>query len=1458
MAPRPPQAARAPPPAGSAAALDPRRWVFAQAWAVVSTGWRRKLQVGARFAPACLVLCLAAPRLLAGTVWPQLDSVPAVHISNLTRCVCWRSQGDDCWALREGESADELVARYDALGGSLGAGETARARADDGVGAEADDVERVRLSYRARMWRLSAPQLVASGLLYGFYSATQLAQPLLIRGLVESVRDGTEEGAWWAVGIALAAVSGSVAKENALAVNHAVGGRLRAVSSALVFRKRMRLNVSDASQLPVDVSNLLSSDAQKWLDLMPLLHLLWAAPAQIVLGAAMLVFLLGWEALAGVAVLMVAIPLNALLTRRLIRARRAHLPATDRRVQLTTESAHGMRVLKLNGLDKAFEEKVLKAREEELPFVATEALVFSQQITATVVLPPVAALVAFAAYLLSDSSRELTPETAWPVLSVFSVVRFPIMYLSDVLGQAVQTWVSSGRLERFLGTPDSACSPLVATKEDSCDGRGGDNARRASSAAVGVAEVEVDAGPTAKRVVCRGVDFFWGAADAAGGSFRVHGVDVAVAAGERLFVVGAVGSGKSTLVSGLLGECRRSASGSDGGVGQCVVAVRGSCALAAQTPWIQNASLRDNILYGRPMRPGLYRAALSAACLWPDIAALHGGDRCVIGERGVTLSGGQKARVALARAAYAQPDILVLDDPLSALDAQTQRMVFERLLGPDGMCGNAAVILTTHATSLLRYADKVLLLDKGRVAAYGPPRELLQRHGGPELSRVPSVTAPLADLLTTLSGDKATLFAKSGPPGRTLSKWLPPADDDLQLDEDKYADARQKSMAESAKRALSRELSAAIENGSDADTGAGADVSGNDSGDNSGGNERGATAQDDNKRLGFATAIAWTRAAGGLVFVMLLLAFFLWERAAYIGGDVYLAYWTNDTVNGGVDTERRLMWYSLIVLANVGGAYARTTWFVRGGIVAAGRLFGRLIHKVFRAPMSLFETTPMGDITNRLTYDVETMDGVLIQKGLQAVASMFWWLSGVGVMAVVIPYILLALIPVMAFYGVLHHSYLRAGVQAQQLFAASRSPLQSHLGELVAGAATVRASCAVPRVLAEADALIDYSTRQMLLWMVLSRWLAVRVEILGAIVSFSVGMAAWALRDTLEASFAGLAITWAFNFSITLNFLVLSFSEMESKGVSLHRILQYCRLAEEAPRCVDGEEAACSPGWPAQGALSFQDVSLRYRPSLPLALNGLNVDVSAREKVGICGRTGSGKSTIATALFRLTELAGGRITLDGVDLATVGLLGVRGRACAIIPQDPLLFRGTLRFNLDPLGEHGDFELVEALRKVGLRDRVLAAVAGRETEASVYTCADATEGQGESAAGDEHVLDAPVDGGGANFSHGQRQLICTARALLKGARVIVLDEATASCDAATDALLQGVFRRAFADSTVLTVAHRLATIADSDRIWVMSEGRCVEHGPPDDLMQIDGGAYRAMVACDGQPSAPPSA
>mmetsp|Transcript_20909 Transcript_20909/g.63967 ORF Transcript_20909/g.63967 Transcript_20909/m.63967 type:complete len:464 (-) Transcript_20909:383-1774(-) len=443
-------------------------------------------------------------------------------------------------------------------------------------------------------------------------------------------------------------------------------------------------------------------------------------------------------------------------------------------------------------------------------------------------------------------------------------------------------------------------------------------------------------------------------------------------------------------------------------------------------------------------------------------------------------------------------------------------------------------------------------------------------------------------------------------------------------------------------------------------------------------------------------------------------------------------------------------------------------------------------------------------------------------------ASFFWLLSGLTVVLSVVPIVAIAMVPCAIVYSIVHMMYVRAGVQMQRLYAQSVSPLVSHIEESLAGGATVRAFGETERFRARLSSLNDDAAMAFTSFIGVGRWLALRLETIGALVSFSVTLACWALSDSLSGPLAGLAVMWSFNLTITLNFLVLSTSELEAKGVSLERALEYTALPSEAERHLPPDEALMESKWPTAGELRFENVTLRYRASLPPALNGFDVAIAPGEHVGIVGRTGAGKSTIASALFRLVELEAGRITLDGVDLRTLGLQQLRGsRALAIVTQDPVLFRGALRRSLDPLDAYGDGELWGALAAVGME----AAVRALPEE-----------------------LEAPSDEGGSNWSVGERQLLCFARATLRRPRVLLLDEATASIDHAADQRIQRAIRSAMAEVTLLTIAHRLHTVIDYQRIVVMDTGRCVEAAPPHVLLTDPGSALSTLVDAMGASTA----
>ncbi|EOD24477.1 hypothetical protein EMIHUDRAFT_50939, partial [Emiliania huxleyi CCMP1516] len=1039
----------------------------------------------------------------------------------------------------------------------------------------------------------------------------------------------------------------------------------------------------------------LSNDAQKLLDALPLIHLLWACPLMILVAALLLVDLAGVAALAGIGLLLTMIPLNLLLVRRLKAARAAHLPHSDARVARCLELVKGVRALKFHGWDAAFEADLLARRERELPYIRTELGLFARLMTMTIALPQLATALALAAAVLTSPSSPLTADLAFPVLSLFSVVRFPIMFFGELVGQLTQGAVALRRIGRFLARAEAAAANPRLRVSRSRSGR--------------------LSAPPPRRAVPP-------AAKAPAAPLAIDRLSLRVERGELLLVAGAVGCGKSTFLAGVLGEAVLEAGGVRTSPGEAV-------AYCAQTAWVQHMSVRDNILFGSSFDEARYTAVVNACALRADLAALPHGDATVVGERGVTLSGGQQQRVALARAVYSRPSLLLLDDVFSALDGSTGRHIFEALFeGASPLLGSAAVLLVGHATQFAPKAASCLVLHAGR-----PPNE------------AGDAAEPAEEEAVELEAAEAAGAEKSVVPGSATGDFAPEGSDEV--------------------------------------------------------------------RLGVRTMLAWARAAGGWRWFLPELLFFVCERFTYVGADFWLSAWTEAAPEAAgesstADQRARLAVYSGFIFGNASFAFLRTWWFVSGGAVAARSIFRRLLGAVARSPMSFFDTTPVGRIA---------APG---PKGLTVIASSFWLFSGLTVVLAIVPVVAVAVVVCAAVFAAVHMLYLRSGVQMQRLYARAQAPLVSLIEESVAGGATIRAFGETHRFSSRLALLNDDASTAFLAFVGVGRWLAVRLETIGALISVSVCVALSALSEQLSGPIAGLAVIWSFNLTITLNFLVLSTSELEAKGVSLERVLGYTALPPEAPReQPEADAQAEREGWPVRGELRFEAVTLRYRPSLPPALDGFSCTIAAAERVGICGRTGAGKSSVAAALFRLVEVEAGRISLDGVDLRTLGLQRVRGRALGIVTQEPVLFRGAVRRSLDPLDQFTDEALWGALRAVGM-------------EPAVRGLADGLSSESEE--------------GGVNWSLGERQLLCFARAVLRAPRVLLLDEATASIDHAADARIQSALRTTMRETTLLTVAHRLHTVVDYDRILVLSAGRCVEAGAPHDLLRQEGSALSEMV------------
>ncbi|PKI53391.1 hypothetical protein CRG98_026231 [Punica granatum] len=859
----------------------------------------------------------------------------------------------------------------------------------------------------------------------------------------------------------------------------------------------------------------------------------------------------------------------------------------------------------------------------------------------------------------------------------------------------------------------------------------------------------------------------------------LSGIQLKVERGMRVAVCGMVGSGKSSFLSCILGEIPKMAG---------EVRICGSAAYVPQSAWIQSGNIEENILFGSPMDKTRYKSVIHACSLKKDLELFSHGDQTIIGDRGINLSGGQKQRVQLARALYQDADIYLLDDPFSAVDAHTGSELFKEYIMT--ALAMKTVIYVTHQVEFLPAADMILVLKEGQIIQAGKYDDLLQ--AGTDFNTLVSAHHEAIEAMDIPNHSSEDSDGNSSPDGPVSAKCNPegPDIDSLAKDvHDSVASSEQKAIKEKKKAKRSRKKQLVQEEE----------------------RERG--------RVSMKVYLSYMAAAyKGLLIPLIIIAQALFQFLQ-IGSNWWMA-WANPQTEGDkpkVSPMVLLIVYMALAFGSSWFIFVRAVLVATFGLAAAQKLFLKMLRSVFRAPMSFFDSTPAGRILNRVSIDQSVVD-LDIPFRLGGFASTTIQLLGiVCVMAKVTWQVLLLVIPMAMACLWMQKYYMASSRELVRIVSIQKSPIIHLFGESIAGAATIRGFGQEKRFIKRNLYLLDCFARPFFCSIAAIEWLCLRMELLSTFVfAFCMILLVSFPHGSIDPSMAGLAVTYGLNLNARLSRWILSFCKLENKIISIERIYQYCHIPSEAPAVI---EKSCPPSsWPESGTVELRDLKVRYKENLPMVLHGVNCVFPGGKKIGIVGRTGSGKSTLIQALFRLIEPASGRIIVDNIDISTIGIHDLRGRL-SIIPQDPTLFEGTIRGNLDPLEEHSDSHIWEALDKCQLGEIV------REKELK---------------------LDTPVLENGDNWSVGQRQLVSLGRALLKQARILVLDEATASVDTATDNLIQRIIRTEFKDCTVCTIAHRIPTVIDSDLVLVLSDGRVAEFDTPSRLLEDRSSMFLKLV------------
>ncbi|CAE8642536.1 unnamed protein product, partial [Polarella glacialis] len=1199
--------------------------------------------------------------------------------------------------------------------------------------------------------------------------------PIILRAFLEELAQGAEVPALVPLGVGFSLCWAGISFSVSLS-------KYQAQLSGMICRLgTQRLIYCACLCLPADASstesptNLMSVDAERLF-----VAFNTVMPHSFVLVLAFPVLLITQLGLVPAAVCMASAVGTSYFSKwvggRISRKRRLVMAESDRRLQLSEQFLEGIRVLKMNGWTGVAQKRLQEVRAAELYHQRRVLLWKGINLMMGLASPCVVGFCMFSSYALLGGA--MTPEVIFPALTILRALQIMMGILPLGFSALADSATSHKRIYRFLlahplrpqagesrrgeSCPDGSAAGQVLLRDVTLVRGNGDPglAQNSQHQPGGTGNGSVPSSPLGRAFRSLQSPRSSPASPASPSSpskpssrsgrapFQLGPLNLSLRPGDLCVVCGPVGSGKSTLLLGLLGEVPCTPASGELSI------VAGEIALCAQEPWIVSASLRESVRCLRKEDPAAYAAAVKAAQLMPDFASLPAADSTEIGSRGINISGGQKARVALARSVFSAPsaDIVFLDDVLSAVDAHVARRIVEdALLG--SLCKRTRILVAnTFLPLILPHADCVVVLKQGgRVDVVAPPAQALATSAWLR-GAVDTMGGCNLDELEQSESESAGAVAEQGSGPAVTGQREEAADGSLLVAEERSVGI----LSLAAYAAYFREATPS-------------------------------------RKTSLGALIF-----GGVVVLALL------AEALRTSTELWVTWWVSSKVAPLTNDGYWIGGYAAILLALLVVSIVRAVVFMRTVTSISGQTHGFMMNSILGASVPLFfDIVPTGRILNRLSKDLDSLDSQLPEQMAEFLQAMCYVLSSALVCVATSPYVLLALVPMLFVFVKVRKLYSASSRELKRLEAISRSPLYVHFQETLAGLVHIRAFRLQGRMLEEFDSKVDRNNHIFFHQYVLICWLVLRVNMIATVLITAVVAVSIFFRTAMDPTLIGLSLSSAAGLLGRLHMCVQLSAEVENHFTSVERLDHFSRVPQEEQSF--REAALVEASWPERGQLVFEAVQLKYRPHLPLVLDGVSFTVPAGHRAGVIGRTGSGKSTCMLALLRLVELSAGRILLDGRDLSKIPLQLLRGHAVAIIPQDPYLFAGSVRENLDPLGLASSEELESALRSTQLTED----------------------------------LDTQVHGRGSNFSVGQRQLLCVARALLRRARVVLLDEASANIDALTDARIQQTIRSCFGGSTLLIIAHRLSTIADADLVICMENGRAVEVGPPDELRRAGG-------------------
>ncbi|KAL7747806.1 hypothetical protein RI367_006741 [Sorochytrium milnesiophthora] len=1203
--------------------------------------------------------------------------------------------------------------------------------------------------------------------------ALTLIKPYLLQRLIQFVSsqkgangqppEPMQNGYFYVVLIFLLSLVIPIAQQQAMHKAVQASMRMKITLVHAIYEKALRLsNTAKDKQGASNVANHFSVDTEDLTMFLQTANSIWTTPVTIAFALYFLYGLLGAAAFCALGIMFVFMPVLQTSMAFAVKYEKIKKENMDKRIKLVTDSINAMKMVKLYVTESFFYKRIVEYRTNEQRALQKFWGFLSVIIGIMNCAPVLITVTSFAVFAATaKNGQTLTSDRLFPALGYLGIIQEPLGNFFMIFAGISHSLVAYRRIAKFMDSEEvdptavdrtfsgASQSDVALSVTDGCFAwktaeeakpeeepkKAKKEPKKAKKEATSPAS-KVDAETAAvelKEIVP---------------DFELRDINMSVQAGALVAIVGRVGQGKTALLHAILGEMVK-LSGS--------VSLNGSVAYASQQPWIFNGSVRENILFGATYDEKKYNTVLEACSLVTDLQILPNGDQTLIGDKGVNLSGGQKARVALARAVYSDANVFLLDDCLSAVDAHVDKHIFNKVIGRQGLLAGKTIVLVTHGVHHLSQCDRIIAVKDGRIAEQGTYSELMALEG--------VVQGLVQEFLSAGS-----------------------ASDGAQSADATQAVAAAGAAGDRSSGAVAEQLSMG----------------------------------DDDTKTGTVTRDVYkfyvnSVGTGGAVAFLVSAVLF---SGSITADNLWSAHMSNvmdeaEKQHTKASTGMLLGVYSGIALLQmVTVTMTMVVTMIWLAVKSSRIIHARVLATIFRAPMSWFDVTPVGRIMNRFSSDISALDQSIPIQLANIVVNGSVLLTLFVQVGIAMPPVL-AVVPFLVVgLGFIGKFYLAGSRELQRLTSNTTSPMYQLFTESVDGLITIRAFGYSEQYMRMMVTKVDRNVQAKYISQTSGRWLTLALSFASSVVVLGAALCSVIMSSTARASDVGLALLSAQNLVNSLRALIGQLTVFETAMVSVERLKQYTDLPAEA-----AEHAGnVAESWPASGDITFDNYSATYKEGLEPVLKNLNLTIRDGEKIGICGRTGAGKSTITLSLFRIIEALQGSIIIDGQDISKIGLTDLRSRL-TIIPQDPVMFQGTLRENMDPLNQHTDAELWRALENAGFA---------------------------EYAQGLEGKLEAKIESGGSNLSAGQRQLLTMATALLRKRRVVIMDEATSATDPETDALVQRAIRSEFKECTVLTIAHRIATIMDSDRILVLDKGQVAEFDSPANLLQNPESHFSKLV------------